>query len=176
MKNFRFLLLILVFSFSAHSQSDVTNYPESGFMAAFPVKPTIEKKELDHQVGKIEMVAYQCEGDDYMILVSENKYPAAIAEKGGTAFFKGVINGAKNGAIKNLEKQMGAPFKEISNEDFLFNEKYTANRLSGTISEIDIKTLCIVKGSQMYFMMFMGNTESESVDSFIKSFNFIENK
>jgi hypothetical protein len=175
MKNFHLVLLISLFSFSVHSQTPVTNYPESGFIAAFPVKPIIEKKELDHQVGKIEMVTYESEGEDYMILLSENKYPPAIIEKGGTVFFKGVIDGAKKGAIKNLEGQLGAPFKKNTDEDFLFNEKYTANRTSGTISEIEIKTICIIKGNQMFFMMFMGNTESESIDSFVKSFHFIEN-
>jgi hypothetical protein len=175
MKKLLTLILILTLSFSVNSQTKAVPYAESGFIAAFPAEPTVGKSELDSKLGKIAVTSYQSEGDDYMILVSENIYPADFADKMEGALVKGIIDGAKNGAIKNLEAQLKIKYKKIDDEDFLFNGKYTANKSSGSMGEIKVTTLCIVKKNHFYIVMTLGNTIAEGVQSFSKSFNLIEN-
>jgi len=173
MKKLLMLALILTLSFTANSQTKTVAYTESGFNAAFPTKPIIQKSDLDSKIGKIAVTIYQNEGDDYMIMVSENQYPADAVEKLGATGIKGVFDGAKNGMIKNLEKQLGSKFEKATDEDFLFDGKHTANRSSGSISGIDVSGLCIMKGNHFYIIMAMGNTKAEAVTNFLKSFTLI---
>lgn len=175
MKKLLVLILILTLSFSAKSQTNAVSYTDSGFVAAFPIEPTTGKSELDSELGKIAVTTYQSEGDDYVILVSENTYPAAFEDKMEGALVKGMIDGAKNGAIKNLEGQLKMKYKKAADEDFLFNGKYTANKSSGSMGDIKVTTLCIMKKNHFYLVMTIGNTIAEGVQAFSKSFNLIEN-
>ena len=174
MKNLLTIVLILIVSFSAKSQIKIEAYPESGFNAAFPLKPVIQKNILDSEIGKLPAVFYQCQGEDYLLMVAENIYPKDLVEKLGSSGMKGVFDGAKNGMIKNLEKQLGATFEKTSDEEFLFNGKHSANKVSGSISGIDISAICIMNNNHFYIVMAIGNTKSEAVAAFIKSFTFIE--
>jgi len=175
MKKILVLILILTFSFSVKSQTKTVSYTDSGFVAAFPVAPVIDKSELNSELGKIAVTSYQSEGEDYVILVSENIYPAVFENKMEGALVKGMIDGAKNGAIKNLESQLKMKYKKIADEDFLFNGKYTANKSSGTLGDIQVSTLCIMKKNHFYLVMTLGNTLAEGVQTFSKTFNLIEN-
>jgi hypothetical protein len=81
MKNTFTLLFVLMCSISAVSQTKATAFPDAGFMAAFPSKPEVEKKQVDSKVGKIETTSYNCEGEDFLIVLSESVYPLDVVKK-----------------------------------------------------------------------------------------------
>lgn len=174
MKNLFTTLVVLMFSLSANSQTKAIPYADSGLIAAFPVEPVVEKNEMNTQLGKIKLINYQAEGEDYMILVSQNELTKEAVEKLGATGAKGMIDGAKNGAVKNLETQLGSKFKGETDENFLFNGKYAANKSTGTIDGSALSTLTIMKENRLYFVMAMGNLTAEPVVNFFKTFNVIE--
>jgi hypothetical protein len=174
MKSIFTLLLITLSSFSIFSQSKQNSFPESGFNASFPESLKVEKNDLDSQYGKINMTLYLAEGEDYMIMLSESKYPQEFLkalDKSGT---KGMLAGAKNGALNNMAQQMQSKYVEKTSEDFLFNDKYDGNKFSGNINEVEIVGKTFMKNNQMYQMLVMGNTTSKDAVTFLNSFKLIE--
>lgn len=161
-------------SLSANSQNKAIPYNDSGLIAAFPVEPVTDKNEMDSALGKIRLINYQAEGEDYMILVSMNELTVEATEKLGIRGAKGMIDGARNGAIKNLETQVGGKFKSETDEDFQFNGKYPANKSTGALDGAAVRTLTVMKENRLYFILAMGNTASEPVANFFRTFNFIE--
>jgi hypothetical protein len=174
MKNVFTLLFVLICSISATSQTKATAFPDAGFMAAFPTKPQVEKNQVDSKVGKIETTSYNCEGEDFLIVVSENIYPIELVKKLDATGISGILDGAKNGAIKNIEAQMGGKFAFTLDENFLFENKYTATKFAGTVEEVDMETVCIMKENHFFVVMLVGNTKSEIATEFVKSFKLIE--
>jgi len=174
MKNLFVALFILTTSLTATSQTKVAAFPDAGFMAAFPSKPEVEKNQVDTKAGKIESTSYSCEGEDYIILLSENVYPAELIVKLGDTGIDGILDGVKNGAIKNVEAQMEAKYAPTLDEKYLFNEKYKAIRFSGTTAEVDMETFCIVKENHFFIVILMGNTKAEAAIQFVKSFKLLE--
>ena len=174
MKNTFTLLFVLICSISAVSQTKVSAFPGAGFMAAFPSKPQVEKNQVDTKAGKIESTSYSCEGEDYIILLSENVYPAELIKKLDGAGVKGILDGAKNGAIKNMETQMEGKYTSTMDETFLYDGKYSAIKFGGTATEVDLEALCIVKENHFFIIVIMGNTKAEAAAKFIKSFKLIE--
>ncbi|MBC7524753.1 MAG: hypothetical protein H7239_09975 [Flavobacterium sp.] len=157
-------------------QAQTTSFPESGFRANFPKQPEISKSQVDTKIGKIDITTYTYEGEEFLLLLSKNEYPKDMVEKLDKAGLKGIIDGAKLGAIKNIETQMGGEFKKSEDHDFQFNGKYVANTFSGTISDVDLTTTAIMKGNQFYIIMIIGNTKADAATQFMKSFNLIEPK
>ncbi|WP_395065842.1 hypothetical protein [Flavobacterium sp.] len=176
MKNTFTLLFILICSISAVSQTKVTVFPDAGFMAAFPSKPEVEKNQVDSKAGKIETTSYNCEGEDFLIVLSESIYPADLVKKLEGVGIQGILDGAKNGAVKNIEAQMGGKFTLTTDENFLYDGKYTAKKFGGTVEEVDMETMCIMKENHFFIVMLVGNTKSEIAIQFIKSFKLIEKK
>ncbi len=174
MKSIFYIYFSLLYSLTVFSQE--TSFPETGFKANFPNKPEVTKSQVDSKIGKIDITTYTYEAEDFLILLSENEYPKDMVEKLDKAGLKGIIDGAKFGAIKNIESQMGGEFKKTDDKDLLFNEKYTANTFSGTISDVDMKTTAIMKGNRFYIIMIIGNIKSEVASQFLQSFNFLESK
>lgn len=174
MKNTFTLLFVLICSISAVSQTKATAFPGAGFMAAFPSKPQVEKNQVDSKVGKIESTSYSCEGEDYIILLSENVYPSELVKKLDDAGIKGILDGAKNGAIKNMEAQLEGKYTSTMDETFLYDGKYTATKFAGTAAEVEMSALCIVKENHFFIVVIMGNTKAQAATQFLKSFKLIE--
>jgi len=176
MKNTFTLLFVLICSISAISQTKATAFPDAGFMAAFPSKPEVEKNQVDSKVGKIETTSYNCEGEDFLIVLSESVYPADVVKKLEGAGIQGILDGAKNGAVKNIEAQMGGKFTLTTDENFLYDGKYAATKFGGTVEEVDMETICIMKENHFFIVMLVGNTKAEAATQFVKSFKLIEKK
>lgn len=174
MKNLFVALFVLTTSLTATSQVKATAFPDAGFMAAFPTKPEVEKNQIDTKVGKIQSTSYSCEGEDFVIVLSENVYPAELITKLGDTGVDGILDGVKNGAIKNVEAQMEGKYVPTLDEKYLYNEKYKAIRFAGTTAEVDMETFCIVKENHFFIVILMGNTKSEAATQFVKSFKLIE--
>lgn len=174
MKKLFIALLVITSSFTAFSQVPAIAFPDSGFMAAFPTKPEIEKNQIDTKAGKIESTSYSCESEDFVIVLSENVYPAELITKLGATGVDGILDGVKNGAIKNVEAQMEGKYASTLDEKYLYNDKYKAIRFSGTTSEVDMETFCIVKENHFFIVILMGNTKAEAATQFVKSFKLIE--
>jgi len=174
MKNLFVALFILTTSLTAASQVKATAFPDAGFMAAFPTKPEVEKNQIDTKAGKIESTAYTCEGEDFVITLSENIYPAELIKKLGDVGVQGILDGAKNGAIKNFETQMEGKYTSTMDETFLYDGKYKATKFGGTAGEVDMEALCIVKENHFFILIIMGNTKAEAALQFVKSFKLIE--
>lgn len=174
-KVFTFLIL-LICSISATSQIKSTAFPDAGFMAAFPSKPTVEKNQIDSKAGKIETTSYNCEGEDFLIVLSESVYPSELVKKLDDIGIQGILDGARNGAVKNIEAQMGGKIVLSLDENFLYDGKYTAKKFGGTVDEVDMETVCIMKENHFFIVMLVGNIKSEIATEFIKSFKLIEKK
>ncbi|MEC4005641.1 hypothetical protein OX283_013305 [Flavobacterium sp. SUN052] len=170
------LLFVLIFSFSALSQTKATAFPDAGFMAAFPSKPQVEKNQVDTKAGKIETTSYNCEGEDFLIVLSESVYPSDLVKKLDGVGIQGILDGAKNGAVKNIEAQMGGKITLTTDENFLYDGKYAATKFGGKVEEVDMETVCIMKENHFFIVMLVGNTKSEIATQFIKSFQLIEKK
>jgi hypothetical protein len=174
MKKILTAALFVLFTMASFSQSAATTYAESGFIAQFPYPPKIENDKVDSEIGEIPMKLYLCEGEDFMIMVSENKYPLdmiATLDKPGR---EQLLEVSKDGAINNIAKQMGGKFESNQNETYLFNNKHTAIKIGGTIKGIPLLANYILRNNQMYQIMMMGNITSEKTTAFFNSFKLIE--
>jgi len=174
MKKIFGFLFLLTYSISAVSQTKATSFPGAGFKAAFPNKPEVVKNDVDSKVGKIATTTYNCEGEDFLIVLSESIYPAELIKKLDGAGVQGILDGAKNGAVKNIETQLGGKFVLSTDEKFLFNEKYSAAKFGGAIEDVTMETLCIVKDNHFFIVMVIGNTKSEVALQFVNSFQLNE--
>lgn len=173
MKNILTLLLIATISFSSFSQQN-KDFTESGFSAIFPESLKVEKNALDSKFGKINMLLYLAEGEDYMIMVSESKYPVELVTALDKVGLKGMLDGAKNGALNNFAKQMDSKYEATTNEDFLFDNKYQGNKFTGNVNGIEIVGKVFMKNSQMYQILVFGNTTSKDTTTLLNSFKLID--
>lgn len=174
MKRLLLLTVLLGFSITATSQTKSKNYPESGFSVTFPKEPTVDKQTIDSEVGKIDMTIYQCPTDAYMAMISENKFPETMTSKLDKDSIDKLLDDSKNGALKNIATQMGLELKIISNEKFLFNNKYQAIKCIGKIANYDMTAIYIMKSGQLFQLLAMGDLSGKEVDEFFKSFSIIE--
>jgi hypothetical protein len=174
MKRIFGLLFLLTCSISVVSQTKATSFPGAGFKAAFPNKPEVVKNDVDSKVGKIETTTYNCEGEDFLILLSESIYPSELIKKLDGTGIQGILDGAKNGAVKNIETQLGGKFVLSTDEKFLFKDKYSAAKFGGVIDDVALETLCIVKDNHFFIVMVIGNTKSEVALQFVNSFQLNE--
>jgi hypothetical protein len=69
---------------------------------------------------------------------------------------------------------MGGKFVTTTDENFLFDNKYPATKFAGTVEEVDMETVCIMKENHFFVVMLVGNTKSEIATEFVKSFKLIE--
>lgn len=174
MKRLLLLTMLIGFSLTSLAQTKSTSYPESGFSVNFPQKPATEKQSFDSAVGKIDMTLYTCATDAYMMMISENKFPKELMTKLDKAGVQGLLVGSKDGGLKNVAAQMGAELKIISNEEFLFNNKYQALKTIGKIGEYNLSAMYIMRNNQMYQVIVMGDTSAKEATDFINSFSVID--
>jgi hypothetical protein len=71
---------------------------------------------------------------------------------------------------------MGGKFTLTTDENFLYDGKYAATKFGGTVEEVDMETVCIMKDNHFFIVMLVGNTKSEIATQFVKSFKLIEKK
>lgn len=174
MKTKQFILLLLLIHLSVFSQTKNAVYKESGFSATFPETLKMDSKVLDSKIGVVNMKLYLAEGDDFMIMVSESKYPDEILKSMTPERAKNMMDGAKNGALNNLSKQMNAEYIEKKGEDFLFDNKYVGNTFTGSVNDTDILGKTFIKKTQMYQILVLGNVTSKEALTFLDSFKLIE--
>lgn len=170
------LLLITLSSLAVLGQTENKSFPESGFSATFPKSLKVDKKNIDSDYGKIDIILYLAEGSDFMIMLSESKYPSEIITPQDKAGIKNILEGAKNGALNNFAKQMSSKYNAITNEDYLYNNKYQGIKFSGNVNEIFVSGQTFMRNRQMYQILVFGNTTSAEVVTFLKSFTLIELK
>jgi hypothetical protein len=174
MKRLLLLTMLIGFSLASSAQTKSTSYPESGFKVNFPQKPATEKQSFDSAVGKIDMTLYTCSTDTYMMMISENKFPQELITKLDKAGIQGLLTGSKDGGLKNVATQMGAELKIISNEEFLFNNKYQALKTIGKISDYNFTAIYIMRNNQMYQIIAIGDTSTKEATDFLNSFSVID--
>ena len=174
MKKIIAALVFMLISVAAHCQTSATTFPESGFSANFPKAPTVQKQTFTSPMGEIPMTLYLCDAGDYMVMVSENSFSAEAAanlkKTGATALLKG----SKDGALKNVAQQLGGTFKSTEEENYLFNNKYSALKVSGKIDEVDVKANYILKDNRLYQILVIGDISSAPAANFIASFKLID--
>ena len=173
MKNRLLIVLFIFSSFTAFSQNKLQEFTASGFKANFPQEPSIEKTDAETQLGKATITIYLSEGKDYMIMVSESKYPENFINLKDNSLYKGMLDGSVSASINNIAKQMESDYKSTLNEDFVYETKYTAKKYEGKIATTDLKGMSFIKGNQMYQIIILGNTKATAVDAFLKSFTVL---
>lgn len=176
MKNSLLLILVLFTSVSMFSQKEALEFPESGFKAIFAKVPTIEKNEIETQIGKAKITQYLSEGSDFMLMLSESQYPDNLLKTEVETVYKGMINGATNAVVENISKQMKTEYKSTLSEDFKFDDKYPGKKFEGILDEVNLKGMTFIKGFQMYQIIIIGNTNAVAVNEFLNSFTLIESK
>ncbi|MGK4568673.1 hypothetical protein [Flavobacterium sp. 3HN19-14] len=172
MKKILAAAILLACSFTAISQT-LTEYPESGFGVVFPSKPQISKNQFDSAVGKIDMVMYMSETNDFMAMVSENKYPAELVAKLDSEGIKKLLDGAKNGALNNMATQMSAKLVIGTETNSLLNDKYPLLKSEGKIGDFSYQLQLVLRNNQMYQMLAIGDLNADSVKQFFKSFKLL---
>ncbi|MGX7666108.1 hypothetical protein [Flavobacterium pedocola] len=173
MKKILTLALFALFSVTSFAQSSLTTYSESGFAAKFAVAPQVVNQNIPTKLGDTPMTMYVSEGQDYVIMLSVNKFAEDIVKKLDEAGVQGLLNGSKNGAINNLAKQMGAEFKSVKEEKYLYEGKFPAHKVEGTINDTEVKANYIFKSNQLFQVLILGNTTSKEVTDFVASFKLI---
>ncbi|WP_394758750.1 hypothetical protein [Flavobacterium sp.] len=174
MKKLLSFLMFITFSVTSFSQTKSTTYTESGFSADFPKEPTIQKKNIESKVGKIDMTLYTCEAESFMIMISENKFPQELVTALDAPGIDGLLNGSKNGALNNVAKQMGAELKIISEEKYSYKNKFPALKAIAKLNDYAVTAIYIMKGNQMYQIILMGDTSKKEAIDFLNSFDVIE--
>lgn len=175
----KFIISLLLFTLSSVAvlgQKENKSFPESGFSATFPKSLKVDKKNIDSDYGKIDITLYLAEGSDFMIMLSESKYPSKIVTPQDKSGIKNMLDGAKNGSLNNFAKQMGSKYNTITEEDYLYNNKYQGIKFSGNVDEIFVSGQTFMKNRQMYQIIVFGNTTSAEVLTLLKSFTLIEVK
>lgn len=173
MKSLFTFILVVTISLLSFGQSSPTSFPDSGFSANFPTKPELEKNQLTTKFGKIDYSLYMSEGDDFMIMLTESKYPADVMTKLGDAGSKGILDGAKKGSITVIEAQLGGKFVSTKDESIKYLDKYIGNKFEGDVDDIAISALSFIKDSQMYQIIIFGNVTSQKATDFIDSFKLL---
>lgn len=173
MKKIASLVLFVLFTINSFSQTSFTNYKESGFGAKFPVTPRIENQTINTAVGETPMTMFLSEGKDFMIMVSVNHFPGEIIQKLDKKGSENMLNGSKNGALNNLAKQLGGEYKADKEEYYLFDNKFHALKVNGTVNGIELSANYILKNNQLYQILAMGNLAAQEVTDFNSSFKLI---
>jgi hypothetical protein len=145
MKKVLLAFLFLFHFISALSQIKNSTFPDAGFIADFPESTIPETTKLQMKFGEIQTTTYNYEGEDFLLILSENIYPQELITKLKESGTDGLLDGSKNGAIKNLELQTGEKFVLTYDEKFLYNEKYPAIKFGGSASDAQMESLCILK-------------------------------
>ena len=173
MKKFLAVILFSMCSISVLCQTKNPNFPNAGFIADFPASTIPETTVSEMKYGNIETTAYNYEGEEFLIILSENIYPAELITKLKERGTDGLLDGSRNGAIKNLELQTGEKFELTFDEKFLYDEKYPAIKFGGSASDAQMESLCILKDNHFFILMTIGNSESPEVVKFMKSFKVL---
>ncbi|MFT7352389.1 MAG: hypothetical protein ACI9XR_002171 [Flavobacterium sp.] len=173
MKNYLFVLFLSIYSISAVSQTKNSTFPEAGFIADFPTSTIPETTKSEMKYGNIETTAYSYEGEEFLIILSENIYPANLIFKLKEKGTDGLLDGSRNGAIKNLELQTGEKIVLTFDEKFMHDNKYPAIKFGGSSSDAQMESLCILKDNHFFILMTIGNSESPEVVKFMKSFKIL---
>lgn len=168
------VIFITLTSLISLAQTEKKSFPDSGFSATFPASLKIETNAMDSQFGKVNMLLYLAEGEDYMIMLSESKFPVNMINAQDEAGTKKIIEGARNGALNNFATQMQSKYESKSNEDFLFDGKYQGNKFTGSVNEIEITGTTFIKNNQMYQILVIGNTAATDTITFLNSFTLTE--
>nr|WP_294937313.1 hypothetical protein [uncultured Flavobacterium sp.] len=167
-------LLFVLISATAFSQAKATTFSESGFSAQFPTAPTVQKQNIETPAGLLPMTVYVCDAGDYMIMLSENSFSDEAAEglkKSGSA---ALLKGSKDGSLNSFAKQMGGEFKPTKEENYMFNNKYSALKVDGSINEVAINANYILKDNRLYQIILIGDISSAEANNFMTTFKLIE--
>jgi hypothetical protein len=81
MKKILLVLLFSIYSISALCQTKNMNYPNAEFITNFTTSTIFETTKSEMKYGNIETTAYSYEGEDFLIILSENIYPADLISK-----------------------------------------------------------------------------------------------
>ncbi len=79
--------------------------PDGSFAVRLPDEPEVQSETVPTEAGDIEMAMYLTEGDDRMVMLSHNGFPASIAEAiaaGDDTFVQGLLDGGRDGAVSNV--------------------------------------------------------------------------
>ena len=100
--------------------------PDGSFTVQLPEEPATQSQTVPTEAGDIEVAMYLVEGDDWMLMLSQNSFPASIADlvaAGDEAFIQGLLDNGRDGAVGNVsgtlqnEKQItvdGFPGREFT--------------------------------------------------------------
>ncbi|MBL7887846.1 MAG: hypothetical protein JNJ52_13950 [Flavobacterium sp.] len=171
MKKSIYLLVALIVTTIASSQ-EVVKYSKSGFEAAFPTKPKVEKQSVDAGGYKIVLNMYLCEGDADMLIVSESQLPGDVSKSLNESNSDSFLTGTKNGAMNAMAAQLGSKFEETSQEFFKFQD-FAALKVIGKMDSLNVNALFINRNGQLYQILVFGADVNAAYDSFVNSFKLI---
>lgn len=156
------------------AQSTISEYKDSGFKIGFPSKPAIENQSTNSAFGKIDIVTYVYEAETFNIMVSETKYEKTLSEKiNSESGIKGLLDGARNGALKNLAKQIQTDYKIVTEERFKFKNIYPSLKTIAKLGDINVTALYISKNNQLFQVLILGDTSNSKAQEIMNSFDII---
>jgi hypothetical protein len=100
--------------------------PDGSFTVWLPEEPATQSQTVPTEAGDIEIAMYMVESDDWMLMLSQNGFPASVADlvaAGDEAFIQSLLDNGRDGAIGNMsgtlqdEKQVtvdGFPGREFT--------------------------------------------------------------
>jgi hypothetical protein len=151
--------------------------PDGSFTVRLPEEPEVESETVPTEAGDIEIAMYLTEGDDRMVMLSHNGFPAMIAEviaSGDDATIQSLLDGGRDGAVSNVggalqdEKQItvaGFPGRE-----FTFSVDSSASPTGEAIT--GIARVIVVKDRlyQLLSLTTADETDPALVQAFFDSF------
>lgn len=171
MKKTIYLLVALIVTTIASSQ-EVVKYSKSGFEAAFPTKPKVEKQSIDAGGYKIVLNMYMCEGDADMLIVSESQLPKEASKSINENNSNSFLSGTKNGAMNAMAAQLGTKFEQTS-EEFITFQNHAALKVIGKMDDLNVNALFINRNGQLYQILLFGTDINTAYEAFVEKFKLI---
>ena len=171
MKKSIYLFVALVVTAIVSAQ-EVVKYSKSGFEAAFPTKPKVEKQSVDAGGYKIVLNMYMCEGDSDMLIVSESQMPEEVSKSLNEGNSNNFLSGTKNGAMNAMAAQLGTKFEQTS-EEFVTFQNYAALKVIGKMDDLNVNALFINRNGQLYQILLFGTDINAAYEAFVEKFKLI---
>lgn len=165
-------MLVAIIVTTIASSQEVVKYSKSGFEAAFPTKPKIEKQSVDAGGYKLVLNMYMCEGDADMLIVSESQMPGEVSKSLNEGNSNNFLSGTKNGAMNAMAAQLGTKFEQTS-EEFITFQNYAALKVIGKMDDLNVNALFINRNGQLYQILLFGTDVTAAYESFVDKFKLI---
>lgn len=151
--------------------------PDGSFTVRLPEEPEVQSETVPTDAGDVEIAMYITEGDDRMVMLSHNGFPASVADaiaSGDDAFVQGLLDSGRDGAVGNvsgtLQGESQITVGGFPGREFTFSVDSSASPTGSAISGIARVILVKDRLYQLISLTTADETNPAAVQAFFDSF------